>query len=160
MSFVPDHPCNLAKHRRLNSVHLLGPQSPFTTLLALTTAALSQHAVDFNLNLSFLLEGGRGSGKFTITSWAAQNLGLHLIEVRGHTLFPQASLTLFQIDCYDFLDENLVKTEATLRVRFEQASSCTPCLIVLRHLEALSRTTHYQNTREGGLTPRLTFYKY
>jgi peroxin-6 len=116
--------------------------------------------VDFNLNLSFLLEGGRGSGKFTITSWAAQKLGLHLMEVRGHTLLPpKAFLTLFQIDCYDLLDENLVKTEATLRVRFEQALSCTPCLIVLRHLEALSRTSLYQNTREGGLTRRLTFYK-
>lgn len=96
MSFVPDHSCNLVIHQKLKSLHLLGPQSPFTTLLALTTAALSQHAVDFDLNSSFLLEGGSGSGKFTIASWAAQNLGLHLIEVRGHhAISPQAFLTLF-----------------------------------------------------------------
>ena len=51
-------------------------------MLALTSAALSQQAVDYDLQLSFLLKGGRGIGKFTAASWVAQRLGLHLFEVR------------------------------------------------------------------------------
>lgn len=50
-------------------------------MLALTSAALSQQAVDYDLQLSFLLKGGRGIGKFTAASWVAQRLGLHLFEV-------------------------------------------------------------------------------
>ncbi len=52
-------------------------------MLALTSAALSQQAaVNYDLQLSFLLKGGRGIGKFTAASWVAQRLGLHLFEVR------------------------------------------------------------------------------
>ncbi|CAA7270162.1 unnamed protein product [Cyclocybe aegerita] len=107
------------------SSRLLGPKSPYAKLLALTSAALSRRALDYNLDLSFLLKGGRGIGKFCVTSWVAAKLGLHL----------------FEVDCYDILGENDTKTEALLRVRFEQAASCSPCLLVLRHLEALSQTT-------------------
>lgn len=63
------------------SSHLLGSQSPFSKILALTSAALSQKAVDYDLQLSFLAKGGRGVGKFTVASWIAQRLGLHLFEV-------------------------------------------------------------------------------
>ncbi|KAF8964138.1 P-loop containing nucleoside triphosphate hydrolase protein [Flammula alnicola] len=105
--------------------HLLGPQSPFSKILALTSAALSQRAMDYDLQLSFLLKGGRSVGKFTIASWVAHQLGLHL----------------FEVNCYDILGETDVKTEAILQVRLEQARGCTPCLLVLRHLEALSQTT-------------------
>ncbi|KAJ3503046.1 hypothetical protein NLJ89_g8610 [Agrocybe chaxingu] len=107
------------------SSRLLGFKSPYAQLLALTSAALSHRALDYNLDLSFLLKGGRGIGKFCVTSWVAAKLGLHL----------------FEVNCYDILGENDTKTEALLRVRFEQAASCSPCLLVLRHLEALSQTT-------------------
>lgn len=107
------------------SSHLLGPKSPFSKIVALASASLSQRAVDYDLQLSFLLKGGRSIGKFTVASWVAQYLGLHL----------------FEINCYDILGESDVKTEATLQVRLEQARECTPCLLVMRHLEALSQTT-------------------
>ena len=71
----------LSTLQSLRSLHLLGPQSPFVKLLALTSAALSQKAVDYRLNLTFLMKGGRGSGKFTVASWVAQRLGLHAFEV-------------------------------------------------------------------------------
>lgn len=45
------------------------------------------------------------------------------------------------MNCYDILGENDVKTEATLQVRLEQAKSCTPCLLVMRHLEAFAQST-------------------
>ena len=36
-----------------------------------------------------------------------------------------------------------------LRVKFEQASTCTPCLLVLRHLEALTQTTQTLEGKKG-----------
>ncbi|KAF9475323.1 AAA-domain-containing protein [Pholiota conissans] len=105
--------------------YLLSPQSPFSKILSLTSAALFQKAVDYDLQLSFLLKGGRSIGKFTVASWVAQQLGLHL----------------FEVNCYDIIGESDVKTEAMLEVRLEQARSCTPCLLILRHLEALSQNT-------------------
>lgn len=36
-----------------------------------------------------------------------------------------------------------------LRVKFEQASICTPCLLVLRHLEALTQTTQAFEGKKG-----------
>lgn len=54
-----------------------------------------------------------------------------------------------QINCYDILGENDVKTEATLQVRLEQARECAPCLLVMRHLEALSQTTQAAEPGKG-----------
>ena len=67
--------------------HILGPKSTFSKLLALTSAALSQRAAAYNLQLSFLLKGGRGIGKFTAIAWVSQRLGLNLQEVCVST-FP------------------------------------------------------------------------
>jgi peroxin-6 len=61
--------------------HTLGPKSTFSKLMALTSAALSQRAAEYNLQLSFLLKGGRGIGKFTVIAWVSQRLGLSLQEV-------------------------------------------------------------------------------
>jgi peroxin-6 len=46
-----------------------------------------------------------------------------------------------QVNCYDLIENTEVKTEGTLRARFEQAASCSPCLFVLRHVDALVQTT-------------------
>lgn len=54
-----------------------------------------------------------------------------------------------KVDCYDILGETDVKTEATLRVRLEQARDCTPCLLVLRNLEALSQSTQVPEPGKG-----------
>lgn len=61
--------------------HLLGPDTPFSKMVSLTSAALTQRAMDYDLQLSFLLKGGRSAGKFTVASLVAQKLGLHLFEV-------------------------------------------------------------------------------
>jgi len=59
------------------------------------------------------------------------------------------SICLSQINCYDILGESDVKTEATLQVRLEQARECSPCLLVMRHLEALSQTTQAAEPGKG-----------
>ena len=56
---------------------------PFAKIRDLVEAALYPSAMDYNLQLSLLLKGSRGIGKFTTTSWVARSLGIHLLEVRA-----------------------------------------------------------------------------
>ncbi|KII88818.1 hypothetical protein PLICRDRAFT_42057 [Plicaturopsis crispa FD-325 SS-3] len=121
---------------RMPSPSLLSPGSAFEKLLSLCSAALVQRAVDYKLHLSILLKGARGIGKFTVASWVAQRLGMHLLEV----------------NCYDTVGDSTAKTEGTLRARFEKAASCSPCILVLRHIEAISQTTQQA---EPGKEPAL-----
>ncbi|KAL6309205.1 AAA-domain-containing protein [Sparassis latifolia] len=107
------------------SSSLISPDGAFGKLLALTSAALNRNAVDYQLQLSILLQGPSGVGKYTVATWVTQRLGIHLYEV----------------SCYDILGETPVKTEGTLRARFEKAASCSPCIFLLRHLDAFSQTT-------------------
>lgn len=54
----------------------------FGKLLALSSATLARCAIDYDLHVSVLLNGARGIGKFTVTTWVARCLGMHLLEVR------------------------------------------------------------------------------
>ncbi|KAI0303446.1 P-loop containing nucleoside triphosphate hydrolase protein [Multifurca ochricompacta] len=102
-----------------------GNNRAFTQLLGLSQAALMPQALTFDIPISMLLKGARGTGKFTTTVQVAQRLGMHI----------------FEVNCYDFLGENDTKTEGLLRARFEQATLCSPCVLVMRHLEAFTQTT-------------------
>lgn len=102
-----------------------GNHRAHTQLLGLSQAALMPQALTFDIPISMLLKGSRGIGKFTTAMQVAQHLGMHV----------------FEVNCYDFLGENDTKTEGFLRARFEQATSCSPCVLVMRHLEAFSQTT-------------------
>jgi peroxin-6 len=62
---------------------------------------------------------------------------------------------LYQIDCYDILGESKAETEGFLRTRFDQAKACTPCIVVLRRLEALSQTTQALEPNKGNASPNL-----
>lgn len=61
--------------------YFLRPHSSFGKLYALSSAAMARRAADYDLHLSILLKGVRGVGKFTVASWVAQRLGIHLLEV-------------------------------------------------------------------------------
>ncbi|KAI0350098.1 AAA-domain-containing protein [Trametes cingulata] len=97
-------------------------------LLKLASAALNRRAVDYHLQLSILLQGPRGVGKSTTASWVAQRLGIHLLEV----------------DCYDVIGDTDAKTEGTLQARFERAASCSPCILLLKHVDAFAQSTQGQ----------------
>ncbi|KAF9812997.1 hypothetical protein IEO21_05830 [Rhodonia placenta] len=119
---------------------LFGPDSAYEKLLALTAAALNRHAVDYQLQLSILLKGPRGVGKYTVAMQVARRLGIHLYE----------------LDCFDIIDDNVVKTEGTLRARFEQAAACSPCILLLRNIDAFSQTTQgMESGKEGNLSNAL-----
>lgn len=54
-----------------------------------------------------------------------------------------------QINCYDVIGENETKTEGTLRARFEKAGACSPCVFILRNIDALSQTTQALENGKG-----------
>ncbi|KAA1478381.1 AAA-domain-containing protein [Dentipellis sp. KUC8613] len=95
-------------------------------LSRLVLAALTRDAVTYDIPVSILVKGARGIGKFTNVALTAQQLGCHILEV----------------DCFDIVVEDITKAEAILRARFDQATLCAPCVLVLRHLEALSLSTN------------------
>ncbi|KAF7338543.1 Peroxisomal biogenesis factor 6 [Mycena venus] len=105
--------------------YLLRPSSPYGRLVSLCSATLLRDAVDYNLHLSVLLKGARGTGKFTTACWVAQRIGMHVLE----------------INCYHLIGENDTKTEGTLRARFEKLEECSPCILLLRHIDGLAQTT-------------------
>lgn len=74
-------PIALGRHKYLNSSSTTSSWNTFSKLLSLTSAALSERAMDYHLSFSFLLKGERGVGKFTTISRVAQMLGFHLSEV-------------------------------------------------------------------------------
>ncbi|KAJ7043376.1 AAA-domain-containing protein [Mycena alexandri] len=116
---------------------LLRPSSPYGRLMSLCSATLLRDAVDYNLHLSVLLKGARGTGKFTTACWVAQRIGMHILE----------------INCYDLVGENDTKTEGTLRARFEKLEECSPCILLLRHIDGLAQTTQALETgKESVLT--------
>ncbi|CCM06091.1 uncharacterized protein FIBRA_08338 [Fibroporia radiculosa] len=116
---------------------LTASDSPYQKLCDLASAALSRHAVGYQLQLSILLQGAPGVGKYTVASSISRRLGMHLCE----------------IDCYDVVDDSDAKTEGTLRARFETAASCSPSILLLRHIDAFSQTTQ---TLEPGKEPSIT----
>jgi peroxin-6 len=57
------------------------------------------------------------------------------------------------MNCYDVVGENDTKTEGTIRARFEAAASCSPCVLVLRNIDALGQTTQGSETSKGRWLP-------
>ncbi|KIO23355.1 hypothetical protein M407DRAFT_27134, partial [Tulasnella calospora MUT 4182] len=122
------------------SSRLTGIGSPFAKLHDVVQAALVPSAVDYDLPISVLLKGSRGIGKQTVARWVAEDLGVHVYE----------------INCFDVVGETEVKTEGILRARFERAATCSPCIFLLRHIEALAKTTQTLETgREPPIIPAL-----
>ncbi|KAJ7684814.1 AAA-domain-containing protein [Mycena polygramma] len=141
--FHPDKNSPRSLFASLNKIpipFLLRSSGSYGRLLSLCSATLLPDAVDYILHLSVLLKGARGSGKFTTACWVAQRIGMHVLE----------------INCYDLVGENDTKTEGTLRARFEKLEECSPCILILRHLDGLAQTTQALETgKESVLTPVL-----
>lgn len=47
------------------------------------------------------------------------------------------------------LGDTDTKTEGNLAARFDRAASCTPCILLLRHIEALARKSQVLETGQG-----------
>lgn len=58
-------------------------------------------------------------------------------------------MIVLQINCFNVLSDTTAKTEASLREEVENAISCSPCLVVLRHTDALSHAVTPIDGKEG-----------
>ncbi|CDZ96282.1 Peroxisome assembly factor 2 containing the AAA-type ATPase domain [Phaffia rhodozyma] len=108
----------------------ISPPSPLLTLYEILRSSLGSSMGQCGLQLSILLKGARGSGKRTITRSAAARLGFGMLE----------------INCFELVADTDSKTEGVLRARFERAAGSSPCILLLRHIEALARKGQAQET--------------
>ncbi|KAG8988842.1 peroxisomal assembly protein [Tulasnella sp. JGI-2019a] len=114
--------------------------TPFEKLYEIVSTCLLPSAADYALHISVLLKGVRGIGKRTVVQWVAEQLGVHV----------------FEINSYDVVGESPVKTEGTLRARFDQAAACSPCIFLLSHIEALARKSQeLESGREPPILPAI-----
>ncbi|KAK9432325.1 P-loop containing nucleoside triphosphate hydrolase protein [Lipomyces doorenjongii] len=65
----------------------------------------------------------RGVGKATMVKYVAGQLGVHVFEIEGHEIAGDTD----------------TKTLGTLKAKLERGSDCSPCVVLIRHLEAISR---------------------
>lgn len=107
--------------------------STMDAMTGLSDAPRFKGAAEFGIWPLLLISGARGSGKFTMASSIARRFGMHVVE----------------INCFALVSENEANTEGSLRARIEMASSCAPCAIVIRHLDALSQSTPASDLGKG-----------
>ncbi|KAI8361089.1 P-loop containing nucleoside triphosphate hydrolase protein [Mortierella sp. GBAus27b] len=96
---------------------------PFAQLYQLVSSGLHPFSSKLGLNCTVLLHGARGIGKKTVVEWVAGLAGIHLMDV----------------NCFDIASETDAKTEVAVRAKFDKAVACGPCILLLRHIDALAR---------------------
>ncbi|KAG0340210.1 peroxisomal assembly protein [Podila humilis] len=97
--------------------------SAFSQLYQLVSSGLHPFSSKLGLNCTVLLHGARGIGKKTVVGWVGDLAGIHIMEV----------------NCFDIASDTDAKTEVALRAKFDKAIACGPCILLLRHIDALAR---------------------
>lgn len=99
-------------------------------LVQISTSALS-HA---KLNTSVLLHSAkRGVGKSTVLRSVA----------------AQCGISVFEISCFGLIGDNEAQTLGTLRAKLDRAYGCSPCVVVLQHLESIAKKSDQDGKDEG-----------
>lgn len=80
----------------------------------------------------------RGAGKFTVLNSIAAELGIHVME----------------LDCFQMIGDSDAKTVGTLKARLDRACQIAPCLVVLRHLDAIAKKSQ-QDGRDPNIISSL-----
>ncbi|KAF9214951.1 peroxisomal assembly protein [Podila verticillata] len=119
-------PPKLKRHARSPVIPSLDdPSAPlaFSQLYQLVSSGLHPFSSKLGLNCTVLLHGARGIGKKTVVDWVADLSGIHIMEV----------------NCFDIASDTDAKTEVAVRAKFDKAIACGPCILLLRHIDALAR---------------------
>ena len=99
--------------------------STTTKFRNIMSSCLSAAAKSFPLTCSILISGSRGSGKMTLIKQIADEVGYSIIPV----------------DAYDLIGETNNHLEGSLQAAMDKAASCSPSILLLLHIDALSRKT-------------------
>jgi peroxin-6 len=105
----------------------------FAQLYQLVSSGLHPFSSKLGLNCTVLLHGARGIGKKTVIDWVADLAGIHVMEV----------------NCFDIASDTDAKTEVAVRAKFDKAVACGPCILMLRHIDALARKSVALETGQG-----------
>lgn len=95
-------------------------------LLQLAKASLHPLAKTHNLTCAALVKGNPGTGKSQLVHTFADILGIHLYE----------------LSCFDILSDSEEKTAQILQMYFENTRRYTPCVLYLKHIEALTHSSN------------------
>ncbi|ORX40700.1 P-loop containing nucleoside triphosphate hydrolase protein, partial [Kockovaella imperatae] len=91
----------------------------------LLSSAISSASRSIPLSLSVLVSGARGCGKTMLLSSIASALGYNIVMV----------------DSFDLQGEASTRLEGTLMAALDKAGSCTPSILLVRHVDALAKKT-------------------
>ncbi|KAF9319822.1 peroxisomal assembly protein [Podila horticola] len=119
-------PPRLKRYARSPTIPALDDSSAplaFSQLYQLVSSGLHPFSSKLGLNCTVLLHGARGIGKKTVVDWVANLAGIHIMEV----------------NCFDIASDTDAKTEVAVRAKFDKAIACGPCILLLRHIDALAR---------------------
>lgn len=118
-------------------------------------------AASFGVRSTVFITGSRGTGKFSAAVHIARHLQMHLVEVSSQlSTWVLVKMIALQINCFNALSDTTTKTEVSLREQVETAISCSPCLVVLRHADALSHSETTVDGKEGLFQDHFTYLLY
>lgn len=93
-----------------------------------------------SLNTTILVHSSkRGAGKASVVHGVALQMGIHVFEISG----------------YNVLGDNDAKTLGTLRARLERASLISPCVVLLKHLDAVAKKSEQDGKEGAGITSNI-----
>lgn len=95
----------------------------------------SPTASSFAIQTSLLITGAPGSGKASLIRSTADATGLHVVMA----------------DCFELLADTDVKTLGAFEVVVAKAKECSPCVLLLKHVEAFGRKANAQEHGSGQL---------
>lgn len=116
----------------------------------LSNAMSLDEAASFGVRSTVFITGSRGTGKFSAAVHIARHLQMHFVEVSSRlSTWVLVNMIVLQINCFDVLSDTTAKTEVALLEQVESAISSSPCLVVLRHADALSHSVTTVDGKEG-----------
>lgn len=107
-------------------------------LRQLLAASISPHGAALQTTI-LVHSSKRGTGKTTLVKSVAGQLGIHC----------------FEIDCYNIIGDSDVKTIGALRARLDRATSISPCIVLLRHIDAIAKKSEQDGGDGGGIVSNL-----
>lgn len=111
----------------------------YTKFSDILNSTFFQTSIALRPQLSVIVKGARGAGKRSLIEGIADDIGFNIITVSSS--FNEnycCDLIQMKVDCYDIIGDTPAVTSGTLLARLSKSISCSPSLLVLHHVEALS----------------------
>lgn len=102
------------------------------------TASFSSLGASLNTTI-LVYSSKRGAGKVSVVQSVASQMGIHIFEVSG----------------YSILGDTDPKTVGILRGKLDRAAQISPCLVLIKHLDALAKKSEQDGKEGAGITSNL-----